>query len=76
MPRQISIAAVAVCLTSFAAGGAEIMNLGDAAPPLTVSDWVKGKKIDEVRAGAEPTSSNSGPLGAGRVGPVFPISPN
>ena len=51
MPRQISIAAVAVCLTSFAARGAEILNLGDAAPPLNVSDWVKGKKIEKFEPG-------------------------
>jgi thiol-disulfide isomerase/thioredoxin len=47
MRMRVVLAATLVCMVSFTSSvKAEILNIGDAAPPLTVSSWVKGEKID------------------------------
>ncbi len=38
-------AAVAVSLCPYSAWAGEILNLGDDAPPLVVSGWIKGEKV-------------------------------
>src|SRR6476661_706165 len=44
--------AVAACLALAATSSAEeILNLGDAAPPLVVSRWVKGEKFETFEPG-------------------------
>jgi thiol-disulfide isomerase/thioredoxin len=42
---------VAACLVPVVAEGGEILNIGDQAPPLAVSGWVKGEKVDRFEAG-------------------------
>ena len=42
---------LATCLTPVVADGGEILNIGDLAPPLTVSGWVKGEKVDRLDPG-------------------------
>jgi thiol-disulfide isomerase/thioredoxin len=37
--------------TSFSAAADEILNIGDAAPPLAVSGWPKGEKIEKFEPG-------------------------
>ncbi len=44
-------AAVAATLTSFSAWAGEILNLGDDAPPLVVSSWIKGERVAQFEAG-------------------------
>ena len=39
-------AAITACLAPLDSPAGEILNIGAAAPPLTVSDWVKGEKIE------------------------------
>ncbi len=52
MHRHITrLAAVAVLLTASAAHADEILNIGDPAPKLTVSGWVKGEKVDSFEPG-------------------------
>lgn len=45
-------AAIAACIGSSAARADEpILNIGDAAPPLVVSKWVKGEKVERFEPG-------------------------
>ena len=44
-------AAVLACWAPLGAMAGDILNLGDAAPPLTVSKWVKGDKVDGFEPG-------------------------
>lgn len=46
MSMRYTIAATLVWLASISSSTAEILNIGDPAPPLTVSSWVKGEKVD------------------------------
>src|SRR5207302_1565200 len=39
-------AVIAACLAPLGAEAGDILNLGDAAPPLAVSGWVKGEKVE------------------------------
>ena len=45
------LAAVAVCLAASGARADEILNIGDPAPKLAVSGWVKGDKVDQFEPG-------------------------
>lgn len=50
--RTLSLSLAAGLLCAFATGAsAEPLTVGDAAPPLTVSKWVKGEKFDRLEAG-------------------------
>ncbi len=52
MYRHITrLAAVAVLLTASGAQADEILNIGDPAPKLAVSGWVKGEKVDSFEPG-------------------------
>ncbi len=44
-------AVLAIGLAPSAATAGEILNLGDAAPPLAVSGWVKGEKVERFEPG-------------------------
>jgi thiol-disulfide isomerase/thioredoxin len=44
-------AAIAACLASLGATAGEILNLGDPAPALAVSSWVKGEKVERFEPG-------------------------
>lgn len=41
------LTAIAACLISSIAAADDILNLGDPAPPLVVSSWVKGDKVEK-----------------------------
>ena len=45
------LAAVAACLSASGARADEILNVGDPAPKLAVSGWVKGDKVDQFEPG-------------------------
>src|SRR4051812_48201322 len=49
--RAILIAVAACVSTSSIASAEEILNLGDPAPPLVVSKWVKGEKFEKFEPG-------------------------
>ncbi len=52
MHRHITrLAAVAVLLTATGAQAEEILNIGDPAPKLSVSGWVKGEKVETFEPG-------------------------
>jgi len=52
MRRYLTIlAAVAMGLTAAGARADEILNIGDPAPKLAVSGWVKGEKVDQFEPG-------------------------
>jgi thiol-disulfide isomerase/thioredoxin len=52
MRRYLTIlAAAAACLVAAGARADEILNLGDPAPKLAVSGWVKGDKVDQFEPG-------------------------
>ena len=44
-------AAVLGCLAPLGAGAGDVLNIGDAAPPLTVSKWVKGEEVKAFEPG-------------------------
>ncbi len=44
-------ATIAACLTSPGARADEILNIGATAPPLAVSGWVKGEKVERFEPG-------------------------
>lgn len=49
MKRFMSaVAALATLLISGSAGAAEILNIGDPAPPLSLSGWAKGEKTEKL----------------------------
>jgi thiol-disulfide isomerase/thioredoxin len=49
---RASLIAIAACLASFSVARAgDILNLGDPAPPLVVSSWVKGEKVEKFEPG-------------------------
>jgi thiol-disulfide isomerase/thioredoxin len=43
--------ALAACITSSGTRAEDILNLGDPAPPMAVSSWVKGEKVDKFEPG-------------------------
>jgi thiol-disulfide isomerase/thioredoxin len=45
------LATILACGASGSIKGEEILNIGDSAPALVVSDWVKGEKIDKFEPG-------------------------
>jgi thiol-disulfide isomerase/thioredoxin len=49
--RITSLAASLVLAASFNVVAADSLAVGDSAPPLTVSKWVKGEKIDRLEPG-------------------------
>ena len=52
MRRHLTIlAAVAACLIAAGTRADEILNVGDPAPKLAVSGWVKGEKVDQFEPG-------------------------
>jgi thiol-disulfide isomerase/thioredoxin len=52
MRRCLTIlAAAAMCLAAAGARADEILNVGDPAPKLAVSGWVKGEKVDQFEPG-------------------------
>ncbi len=50
-PRLTVFAAIAACLISAGTRADEILNIGDPAPKLAVSSWVKGEKVDGFEPG-------------------------
>ena len=50
-PHLSAMAVIAASLASVGVGAGEILNVGDAAPPLAVSGWVKGEKVDQFEPG-------------------------
>ncbi len=50
-PRLMILAATVACLAPARAGAGEILNIGDPAPPLAVSAWVKGEKVENFEPG-------------------------
>ena len=44
-------AALAACSLPAVSLSAEMLNIGDASPPLAVGDWVKGEKIEQFEPG-------------------------
>ena len=47
------LAAVGLVLAASGARADDILNIGDPAPKLDVSGWVKGEKVESVRAGQD-----------------------
>src|SRR5262245_56745415 len=45
------LSAAAACLACSGARAGDILNLGDPVPPLAVSSWVKGEKIERFEPG-------------------------
>jgi thiol-disulfide isomerase/thioredoxin len=45
------LAAAAMCFTTAGTRADEILNIGDPAPKLAVSGWVKGEKVDQLEPG-------------------------
>jgi len=43
--------AIAACLVTSGARAGDILNLGDPAPPMAVSSWVKGDKVETFEPG-------------------------
>jgi thiol-disulfide isomerase/thioredoxin len=50
-PCLTIFAAIAACLAPLGVRAGEILNIGDPAPPLAVSSWVKGEKVDRFEPG-------------------------
>jgi thiol-disulfide isomerase/thioredoxin len=50
-PRLTLFATIGVFLGPLGARAGEILNLGDPAPPLAVSGWVKGEKVERFEPG-------------------------
>jgi thiol-disulfide isomerase/thioredoxin len=50
-PYLSVFAVIAVSLPSASVGAEEILNVGAVAPPIVVSDWVKGEKVDRFEVG-------------------------
>ena len=50
LSRSICVAALVLTM-GLAQASAETLSVGDNAPPLTVSKWVKGEKIDRLEPG-------------------------
>jgi thiol-disulfide isomerase/thioredoxin len=50
-PCLMIIAAVSACAAAMSASAGEILNLGDPAPPLAVSGWVKGEEVERFEPG-------------------------
>jgi len=50
-PSLAVIALLAAGLAPTGAGAGEILNVGDPAPPLAVSGWVKGEKVERFEPG-------------------------
>jgi thiol-disulfide isomerase/thioredoxin len=50
-PVPTVFAALVACLAPLGARAGEILNIGDPAPPLAVSGWVKGEKIERLEPG-------------------------
>jgi thiol-disulfide isomerase/thioredoxin len=48
---QRTLIAIAACLIPLSTRAGDVLNLGDPAPPLTVSSWVKGDKIEQFEPG-------------------------
>jgi thiol-disulfide isomerase/thioredoxin len=51
MRRYWITIAIAVCLMSCGARAGDILNVGDPAPPMAVSSWVKGEKVEKFEPG-------------------------
>ena len=49
--RSMIFAAITVCLSPLGALAGEILNIGDPAPPMTLSGWVKGDKVERFEPG-------------------------
>ena len=45
------LGAIAVILAPLDSRAGEILNVGDPAPPLAVSGWVKGDKVEKLEPG-------------------------
>ena len=50
-PYLTIFAAIAACLAALGRRADEILNIGDPAPTLAVSGWVKGEKVDQFEPG-------------------------
>jgi thiol-disulfide isomerase/thioredoxin len=50
-PFLTAVAATVACLVSLGATAGEILNVGDPAPKLAVSGWVKGEKVERFEPG-------------------------
>jgi len=49
--RSMTFAAIFVGLGPLGVWASEILNIGDPAPPMTVSGWVKGDKVERFEPG-------------------------
>jgi hypothetical protein len=47
----LSFAAIVACLAPGLARAGDILNIGDPAPKLAVSGWVKGEKVEKLEPG-------------------------
>ncbi len=50
-PGPIVFAALFACLAPPVASGGEILNIGDPAPPMVVSGWIKGAEVARFEPG-------------------------
>lgn len=50
-PSRFALAALVACFTPFGLSAEEILNIGDPAPALAVSGWVKGEKFEKFEPG-------------------------
>jgi thiol-disulfide isomerase/thioredoxin len=48
---RLYLVAIAACLASCGARAGDILNVGDPAPPMAVSGWVKGEKVEAFEPG-------------------------
>jgi thiol-disulfide isomerase/thioredoxin len=48
---RATLIAIAACLATTGAQAGDILNIGDPAPSLAVSSWVKGEKIEKFEPG-------------------------
>ena len=49
--RSVYLALLAACLSPIGARAGDVLNIGDPAPPLTVSKFVKGEKVEKFEPG-------------------------
>jgi len=49
--RLMTCVLISACLAPARARAGEILNIGDPAPPLAVSGWVKGEKVERLEPG-------------------------
>jgi thiol-disulfide isomerase/thioredoxin len=48
---RLYLIAIAACFAASGARAGDILNIGDPAPPMAVSSWVKGEKVEKFEPG-------------------------